>query len=224
METTTKVCTRCKVEKSCSEFSRDRAKKDGLSCQCKECNKKYNQANADWRREYAKKWHQENAERKREYMKKWHEENAEKVKKYRQENAESLSEKKKKYQQENADKIKVYRKKYDKNRRNSDPLFRMIYNLRRRLSSYCRAIKVKKSTRTKEMLGIDLAGFKSHIESKFQEGMTWENYGQWHVDHIKPLSLATTEQEIIELNHYTNLQPLWAAENLKKSNKYEEAH
>ena len=208
METTTKVCTRCKVEKSCSEFSRDRAKKDGLYCQCKECNKKYNQANADWRREY---------------MKKWHEENAEKVKKYRQENAENLSEKKKKYQQENADKIKGYRKKYDKNRRNSDPLFRMIYNLRRRLSSYCRAIKVKKSTRTKEMLGIDLAGFKSHIESKFQEGMTWENYGQWHVDHIKPISLARNEQDIVELNHYTNLQPLWASENIKKSNKYEEA-
>jgi hypothetical protein len=208
MEITTKGCTKCNVEKSCSEFSRDRAKKDGLCFQCKECNKKYNQANADWRREYMKKWHQENAE---------------KIKKYRQENAESLSEKKKKYQQENADRIKGYRKKYEKNRRNSDPLFRMILNLRRRVSSYCRAIKVKKSTRTKEMLGLNLAGFKSYMESKFQDGMTWENYGQWHVDHIKPLSLATTEQEIIELNHYTNLQPLWASENLKKSNRYEEA-
>ena len=74
------------------------------------------------------------------------------------------------------------------------------------------------------MLGIDLACFKSYIESKFQEGMNWDNYGQWHVDHIKPLSLATTEQQIIELNHYTNLQPLWAVDNIKKSNKYEKSH
>ena len=74
------------------------------------------------------------------------------------------------------------------------------------------------------MLGIDLGGFQAYIESKFQEGMTWENYGQWHIDHIKPLSLATTEQEVVELNHYTNLQPLWAIDNLKKSNKYEKSH
>ena len=74
------------------------------------------------------------------------------------------------------------------------------------------------------MLGIDLAGFQAHMESKFQEGMNWDNYGQWHVDHIKPLSLSTTEQEVIELNHYTNLQPLWAVDNLKKSNKYEKPH
>lgn len=95
--------------------------------------------------------------------------------------------------------------------------------MRKRLSAYFRAISVNKSTRTKEMIGLDLAGFKSHIESKFQEGMTWENYGQWHVDHIKPISLARNEQDIVELNHYTNLQPLWASENIKKSNKYEEA-
>ena len=100
----------------------------------------------------------------------------------------------------------------------------MIDNLRSRVGSYCKAIRANKTTRTKEMLGIDSSGFKLHIESKFQEGMTWENYGQWHVDHIKPISLARNEQEIVELNHYTNLQPLWASDNIKKSNKYEEAN
>ena len=74
------------------------------------------------------------------------------------------------------------------------------------------------------MLGLNLAGFKSYMESKFQDGMTWENYGQWHIDHIKPISLATTEQEVMELNNYNNLQPLWAVDNIKKSNKYEESH
>ena len=50
--------------------------------------------------------------------------------------------------------------------------------------------------------------------------MTFENHGEWHLDHIKPISLAKSEEEIIELNHYTNFQPLWAKDNLSKSNKY----
>ena len=50
--------------------------------------------------------------------------------------------------------------------------------------------------------------------------MRWDNHGEWHMDHIKPISLAKTENEILELNHYTNFQPLWANENLSKSNKY----
>jgi hypothetical protein len=220
METTTKVCTKCKVEKSCSEFSKKTDTKDGLQFHCKECVKKYEQENAD----KLKKYRQENAERKGEYMKKYHLENAERkreyVKKWRQENADKI----KKYLQENADKVREANKQYRNQRRNSEPLYRMIVNLRTRISKHCRAIKLNKTTRTKEMLGLGLAGFKSHIESKFQEGMNWDNYGQWHVDHIKPLSLATTEQEIIELNHYTNLQPLWAVDNIKKSNKYEKPH
>lgn len=52
--------------------------------------------------------------------------------------------------------------------------------------------------------------------------MNWSNQGIWHLDHIKPISLATTEEEVIALNHYTNFQPLWAEDNLRKGNKYEE--
>ena len=66
------------------------------------------------------------------------------------------------------------------------------------------------------MLGYSAAKLKHHIEKQFLEGMTWENHGEWEIDHIKPLALANTEKETYELCHYTNLQPLWAIENLQK--------
>jgi hypothetical protein len=56
-------------------------------------------------------------------------------------------------------------------------------------------------------------------EEKFTEGMSWDNKNEWHIDHIIPLSSAQTEEELYKLCHYTNLQPLWAEDNLRKSNK-----
>ena len=60
---------------------------------------------------------------------------------------------------------------------------------------------------------------KDFVISQFKNGMSWDNHGDWHIDHIIPLSLATTEEEMIKLCHYTNLQPLWAEDNLTNSNK-----
>jgi hypothetical protein len=78
-----------------------------------------------------------------------------------------------------------------------------------------------KRGRTIELIGIDIVGLKNYLETKFTDGMTWENYGLygWHIDHIIPLSSAKNEDEFTKLCHYTNLQPLWAEDNLKKSNK-----
>ena len=77
----------------------------------------------------------------------------------------------------------------------------------------------KKNSRTHEMLGCDYDFFKSYIEEQFKRGMTWENHGLWHFDHIIPVSSATTEEELIVLNHYSNFQPLRAIDNILKSNK-----
>jgi len=76
-----------------------------------------------------------------------------------------------------------------------------------------------KTSRTHQILGCSFEEFKSHIEKQFTEGMRWENHGQWHFDHIYPVSRAIDEKHLIELNHYTNFQPLWAKDNWSKNNR-----
>jgi hypothetical protein len=61
---------------------------------------------------------------------------------------------------------------------------------------------------------------KRYIEDKFKDGMSWENHGEWHLDHKIPISWANNEEDVFKLNHYTNFQPLWALENQTKNNKY----
>ena len=77
-----------------------------------------------------------------------------------------------------------------------------------------------KRSKTQEILGIDFEGFKIYIENLFTDGMSWSNFGEWHIDHKIPISWGKTEDDIIKLNHYKNLQPLWAEENLSKGNRY----
>jgi hypothetical protein len=69
------------------------------------------------------------------------------------------------------------------------------------------------------MLGVDWEVAKVHIERQFTKGMNWDNQGEWHIDHIIPLASANNKEELIKLCHYTNLQPLWAEDNLSKSDK-----
>ena len=76
-----------------------------------------------------------------------------------------------------------------------------------------------KKSRAYEILGAEWDFVKNYIESMFKEGMTWENHGEWHIDHIIPISSGKTEDEVIKLCHYSNLQPLWAEENLLKGDK-----
>ena len=84
------------------------------------------------------------------------------------------------------------------------------------------ALHIKnKSMTTENILGCDWETFEKHIQSKFTEGMSWDNHGRkgWHYDHIIPISSAKNEEELYKLNHYTNFQPLWWLDNILKSNK-----
>jgi hypothetical protein len=78
---------------------------------------------------------------------------------------------------------------------------------------------ISKKSRTMQIIGCSLDELKLHIEKQFCDGMTWDNRNKWHIDHIVPLATATTEQDVISLNHFSNLRPLWAKDNLAKGAK-----
>lgn len=94
-------------------------------------------------------------------------------------------------------------------------------NLRMGISSAVRRRKTSRSGSAVRLLGCSVDALKKHLESKFTVGMTWDNYGLWHIDHIKPLAKfdLSVKSQAEEVCHYTNLQPLWASENIRKSSK-----
>ena len=113
------------------------------------------------------------------------------------------------------------RPEYIKNRLKTDPVFKILNNVRTRLKKYLQINNLSKLNKTMELVGCTPQELKLHIEKQFLSGMSWDNYNfeTWHIDHIKPLRLATTMEDVIRLKlmHYTNFQPKWAADNRKKS-------
>lgn len=101
---------------------------------------------------------------------------------------------------------------------------KIIHNIRSRLWQALKGIN--KSVCSMDLIGCSSVELKNHLESKFQSGMTWDNYGKsgWHIDHIRPLSSFDFKdpKQLGEACHYTNLQPLWAKDNIAKGDKYEE--
>lgn len=124
-----------------------------------------------------------------------------------------------KYETNNVDKVRQTKRNYVKKRRHEDLNFRLASNLRVRLS---RALSYGfKTTSLSEYLGCSLEDLKSYLESKFEPGMTWQNYGEWHIDHIEPLCKfdLTDQVQLKEACCYGNLQPLWKRDNLVKGGK-----
>jgi hypothetical protein len=170
----------------------------------------------------------------KEYFKKYYKQNKDKIKerskKYRVEHQDWKKNYDKQYYLKNKDKIREYRKQWGKNnkdwlnlyfkkRREENPIYRMEVNCRARIKIFLRKGLTAKDNKTLTLVGCDWNSLKKHIEQKFRKGMNWDNYGKWHIDHIKPLYIAKTEDDVKNLCHYSNLQPLWAEENLRK-NKY----
>ena len=219
----TKVCTKCKVEKELSDFYKYKRGKYGVMATCKVCKKEY-------QNEYAQKNKEVVLQRKKEYRQNNREEILQKNKEYYQQNREQRIQYQKEYDQrpENKERIKQYKKEhqneYRKERYNSDTNYKITVNLRNRLRD---ALKGKnKSASILELLGCSIEFLKEYLASQFQEGMSWDNYSfdVWHIDHIRPCAsfdLTDPEQQK-QCFHYTNLQPLWAWENMSKGAKYEQ--
>jgi hypothetical protein len=167
----------------------------------------------------AKEWYKNNKEivskKSKEYRLKNAEEVKERKKDYYEKNKDIISKKQKDYKSNNKDK----RNKNERERRANDNLFKITSSIRTLISMSIRNKGYTKKSKTYEILGCTFEEFKLHIESQFTEGMSWDNRNKWHLDHIIPISSAKTEEEVIKLNHYTNFQPLWAIDNLRKGNK-----
>ena len=202
-----KKCAKCGETKDLIGFSIQKRSKDGRQSYCKTCVKQV--CLSPTVKEKNRIYYQQNKEKKRIYA----ENNRERIQNYNG-----------KWYQKNKKKVNTLRTIYSRNKRHNDPTFRLLFNLRGRLYKIMKSIKTKKDKPTKEFLGCSMEALKIYLENQFSTGMSWDNYGKWHVDHIKPccsFDLTDIEQQKVCF-HYTNLQPLWAMDNIKKAGKYYE--
>jgi hypothetical protein len=167
-------------------------------------------------------------EKYKEYQKQWRAKNKDKVKKWRKEYNERNPGNEKKfsaewrkrnptYMEQWRKENKEYNSEWVKIRRNADPLFKLKYDIRESIRRSFKKKKFNKNSPTQNILGCTIEEFKQHIESQFEPWMNWNNRGSrkvtsfnqgWDIDHIIPISSAKTEEDVIRLNHYTNLRPL----------------
>jgi len=183
-----KYCSVCSSIKKFSEFHKHKHSVSGFSSMCKICKRK---SDANYRqklkddgvyKERRRKQYLDNIDQYREYGLKYNKNGRD-------------------YKREYQRVLKL---------RDKNPLAKLKNALRNRILIAIKYHGYRKNLRTEEILGAKWGIVKSHIETQFTDGMSWGNHGEWHIDHIISLKTATTKSEMIELNHYTNLQPLWA--------------
>lgn len=203
-----KKCTKCKIEKSILDFHYLHNGKFQVAAECKECLIKYQ-----------KTYRKNNKDKISEQRKLYRIKNKRKIKEQRKKgyikNKDKIRDSHRKWYQKNKSKNNEYHKEYIKTKRQMDILFRIKCSLRARLYHFVK----NKNKNTLEYLGLSLDEYKVYLSKMFDNDMNWGNYGEWHIDHIIPLSSAKNEEELIKLFHYTNTQPLWAEDNLKKGKR-----
>lgn len=183
---------------------------------CRKCYmKQYNDNHVDYKRlmnqqkGYSKKWYKTNKDKHQKYMSLYYQEHQHQLQEYHHS-----------YYIQHKDEIIEKQKIYWAKRIKNDNLFHIKHcvrdNIRKAVKSRTNYSHLKEQT-TEEILGCSIDDFIIYLEQQFQEGMSWDNYGLWHLDHIIPLASAKNKEEVYKLCHYTNYQPLWARDNLVKS-------
>ena len=216
-----KKCKTCQQTLSLSSFNKNKRRKDGYNYECKQCvSKKYYWSQHDKLKQYrddnrvelgakAKEYRQ--TDRAKKLIKEANKRNYKKNKvKYKEDHT--------KWKKENPD----WHRNYYADKYKNDPYFKLTERLRNRTGFAIKKCKGQKSASTLELLGCTIEHAREHLEKQFTEGMTWDNHGEWHIDHIIPCAsfdLSDPEQQK-KCFHYTNLQPLWAKDNLIKGARY----
>ncbi|MFA5346538.1 MAG: hypothetical protein WC294_00205 [Methanoregula sp.] len=245
-------CTSCGVPKPLSAFPIDKKRKDGVRAQCKLCRQAVNRIwkeanpgavarhNKNWResspghgneymRNYRtvkpeiiakirKNYNHSHKESIKEYRKRWRLENREKY-------LESRREQSKKYRAKNKERVAEVQRKSQLKRR-LDP--GVVLHQRMSCAVYLSLKRNKQGRRWEELLGFTCAQLKTHIEKLFLPGMSWENIGEWHIDHKIPKAVfnfsSYSDIDFKKCWDIKNLQPLWSVDNLKKNNKLSKPH
>jgi hypothetical protein len=202
-----RICKTCDINKPIDEFY-----KNGkfFKTNCKECDKKhsanYKLNNLEKVRENYREYGKINKQKRKEYALKYYQKNRD----------ETLNKQKEYWSKPQNKERKALRKREQWLR---DENLRISSNCRGRIH---KALKgQKKSKSTEKLVGCSFSELKIYIENKFLDGMTWNNYGEWHIDHILPCASfdLSQKEEQEKCFHYYNLQPLWAIDNLMKSAK-----
>lgn len=242
----TKVCIKCNKAKTLNKFYKDNSKKDGFNGSCKECvksrtnmyyheniekakkaRKQYRDKNKEKKALVDKIYSQNNKEKIANYNKGYQIKNKERIsnnqKIYREKNKEKLRKDKSLYNTKNREKINEKKKVYNARRCKTDPTYKLSGLLRHRILMSIKSKSGRKSLKTEELLGCTIKEVRTHLEKQFTEGMSWDTHGVkgWHIDHIIPCAsfdLTDIEQQK-KCFHYTNLQPLWWIDNIKKGAK-----
>jgi len=194
-----KRCSKCQQEKEITEFGVDRQKKDSLNSMCRDCYKEYRRQwrkdNPSWGKDYVKKWRKENPLRAKEINEKWFNNNHDKL---------------------------LESNRQSNNKRRSTAKGKICHSM----SSLMRhSLKkgIKNRSRWEDLAGYTWEELRHHLETRFLPGMTWENMGEWHIDHIIPVSHFyfdnPEDQDFKVCWSLLNLRPLWAKDNLSKGNK-----
>lgn len=231
-----KTCRTCNIEKNENDFQKNKSNRDGFNTQCLLCVSEYKKIyyiknktkinhksknnykkNSEYIKNKANEYYIENKTKISENAKNYRLEKSDEIKKNKKthylENRDYYLNYAKKYRLENTTKISEYKKLYEKKNPH-------IKSWRALLRSSLRRMNKPKENLTIEILGYSALELKLHIELLFTEGMSWNNHGKWHIDHIKPVSSFDLETSPSIVNALSNLQPLWASDNLSKKANY----
>jgi membrane-associated HD superfamily phosphohydrolase len=159
-----------------------------------------------------KKWREKNKEYMSVKSKKWYKQNKEHRKQYLKE-----------YREKNIDKIREVKRNYERTRKSKYPLYKLISNFRTAIYQVLKESNVEKNGHYFDILQYTPDELIFHLENQFKDGMTWDNYGEWHVDHIKAIASYNIQEigdsEFMECWSLENLQPLWGEENIRKGSR-----
>lgn len=235
------TCTKCGIDKPLTEFHKNKRRLIGVTSMCKPCaiakakawfeankgqhkktGKAYREKHKERLRAIAEEWQYKNKDKVKKYKAKWKRNNPDVVRRHAREfyhrNLESVKARKKKYLAENKDKINAYARK----RREAIDVKLNTYigNRVRQSMKGC-----KQKTKWLAIVGYSVQSLREHLESLFIDGMSWDNYGKWHIDHIRPIASFDFSGDPFETAkecwRLDNLQPLWAIDNIKKGAKWQ---